>query len=113
MPAKQETEADLKLRLEPVPGEPSRYQVVMLNDDFTPMHFAVGVFQNVFHKPPSDAEATMWEIYSKGKAVCGIYPTKLPKQRWKKWWGLRGASSILGFVVKFAAKPSLFYTLSF
>lgn len=88
MATKQKTESDLKLRLESIPGEPSRYQVVMLNDDFTPMHFVVGVLQNIFHKPPSVAEAVMWEIHSKGKAVCGIYTHEIAETKVEKVVGL-------------------------
>jgi len=52
---------------------PQMYQVVMLNDDFTPMEFVVGVIQEFFNKDRETATQIMLKIHLDGKAVCGIY----------------------------------------
>ena len=49
------------------------YQVVMLNDDYTPMEFVVVVIQDYFSKDIETATQIMLKIHLDGKAVCGIY----------------------------------------
>jgi ATP-dependent Clp protease adaptor protein ClpS len=49
------------------------YQVVMLNDDFTPMEFVVMVLQEFFGKDREAATQIMLKIHLDGKGVCGIY----------------------------------------
>ena len=52
---------------------PSMYQVVMLNDDYTPMEFVVLVIQSVFAKDIETATQIMLKIHVEGRAVCGVY----------------------------------------
>lgn len=53
---------------------PSMYQVVLFNDDFTPMDFVVFVLQRFFSMDGEKANQVMLEVHRKGKGVCGIYP---------------------------------------
>jgi len=52
---------------------PQMYQVVMLNDDFTPMEFVVLVLQEFFSKDREAATQIMLKIHLDGKGVCGVY----------------------------------------
>ncbi len=52
---------------------PPMYQVVMLNDDYTPMEFVVEVLRRVFGKTDEDAERIMLKVHHEGRGVCGIY----------------------------------------
>lgn len=52
---------------------PSKYKVIMHNDDFTTMDFVVIVLQDVFMKSEDEAERLMLEVHHKGQAVVGIY----------------------------------------
>ncbi len=52
---------------------PQMYQVVMLNDDYTPMEFVVVVIQEFFGKDLEAATRIMLKIHLDGKAVCGVY----------------------------------------
>ena len=54
---------------------PQMYQVVLLNDDFTPMEFVVFVIQEFFNKPREQATQIMLKIHLDGKGVCGVYST--------------------------------------
>lgn len=49
------------------------YQVVMLNDDFTPMHFVVEVLVRFFAMNEEKATQVMMAVHTQGKAVCGVY----------------------------------------
>ena len=53
--------------------EPSMYQVVLLNDDYTPMDFVVELLQMFFYHSHEKATSIMYEIHNAGKGVCGIY----------------------------------------
>ena len=57
------------LQLEP----PKLYQVVMLNDDFTPMEFVVYVLQDLFRHDIESATQIMLKIHHEGRGVCGVY----------------------------------------
>lgn len=52
---------------------PQMYQVVMLNDDYTPMEFVVFVIQEFFKKDRQTATQIMLKIHLDGKAVCGVF----------------------------------------
>jgi ATP-dependent Clp protease adaptor protein ClpS len=53
---------------------PRMYQVLMLNDDYTPMEFVVMVLQQYFQRDLETATLIMLKIHHEGKAVCGVYP---------------------------------------
>jgi ATP-dependent Clp protease adapter protein ClpS len=51
----------------------SDVQVVLYNDDHTPMEFVVEVLQNFFSMDREDATEAMLEVHREGQAVCGLY----------------------------------------
>lgn len=53
---------------------PSLYQVVLLNDDYTPMEFVVMVLQQYFQRDLNTATHIMLKIHHEGRGVCGVYP---------------------------------------
>ena len=54
--------------------EPPRlYQVLMLNDDFTPMEFVVMVLQEYFRHDLDTATQIMLKIHHDGRGVCGVF----------------------------------------
>ena len=53
---------------------PRMYQVVMLNDDYTPMEFVVMVLQEYFKRDLETATQIMLKIHLDGKGICGVYP---------------------------------------
>jgi ATP-dependent Clp protease adaptor protein ClpS len=52
---------------------PQMYQVVLLNDDYTPMEFVVLILQEFFNKDRETATQIMLKIHLDGKGVCGVY----------------------------------------
>lgn len=53
--------------------EPLMYQVVLLNDDYTPMDFVVELLELFFYHSKEKATKIMLEIHHTGKGICGIY----------------------------------------
>ena len=53
---------------------PPMYQVVLLNDDYTPMEFVVAILQEYFNKDRETATQIMLQVHRDGKGMCGVYP---------------------------------------
>jgi ATP-dependent Clp protease adaptor protein ClpS len=52
---------------------PRLFQVVLMNDDFTPMEFVVAVLNKFFNMELAKATQIMWQVHTRGRGVCGIY----------------------------------------
>ena len=52
---------------------PKLFQVVMHNDDYTPMEFVVMVLQQYFQRDPDTATLIMLKIHHEGRGICGVY----------------------------------------
>ena len=52
---------------------PNKFEVILLNDDYTSMEFVVEVLKKFFNKDFSVAESIMLKIHIDGEAVCGTY----------------------------------------
>lgn len=57
----------------PVLKKPPQYQVVLLNDDYTPMEFVVEVLEVFFGLGREQSTRIMLTVHTEGKATCGIY----------------------------------------
>lgn len=57
------------------------YNVVLLNDDYTPMDFVVLVIQKFFYKNVENATQMMLKIHRQGRAVCGVYTRQLAETK--------------------------------
>lgn len=60
---------------------PPLYQVVLINDDFTPMEFVVEVLQTVFAMERNSATRVMLEVHTKGKGICGVYTYEIAETK--------------------------------
>lgn len=52
---------------------PRMFQVVLLNDDYTPMEFVVMVLQEYFKRDLETATQIMLKIHHDGRGVCGVF----------------------------------------
>ena len=66
------TQADSKIAKQKL-KIPNRFDVILLNDDYTSMEFVVDVLRRFFQKEFVAAEAIMLKIHIDGEAVCGTY----------------------------------------
>ena len=53
---------------------PPMYQVVLLNDDYTPMEFVILVLQKFFKMGREKATHVMLKVHREGKGICGLFP---------------------------------------
>ncbi|CAA0119711.1 ATP-dependent Clp protease adapter protein ClpS [BD1-7 clade bacterium] len=65
----------------PKVARPPLYQVVMLNDDFTPMEFVVEVLLLFFYMDREKATQIMLAVHTEGKATCGIFPRDIAETK--------------------------------
>ncbi len=57
------------------------YQVILLNDDFTPMDFVVRILVELFYLSTEQAERVMLEVHHKGRGVCGLFTREIAETR--------------------------------
>ncbi len=53
---------------------PRMYKVLLLNDDFTPMDFVIGVLQRFFAMDLEQATRIMLKVHNEGRGICGVFP---------------------------------------
>ena len=60
---------------------PPLYQVVLLNDDFTPMDFVVEVLQVFFALNREQATQVMLHVHTRGRGVCGVFTREVAETK--------------------------------
>ena len=75
MSAKEDTKSRLNLTY------PGRYNVVLLNDEITPMEFVVELLIEIFNKNAMDATNITMEVHEKGRGLAGSYPSEIAEQK--------------------------------
>ena len=53
--------------------KPPLYEVILMNDDYTPMEFVVEVLKIFFAMDQEKATRVMLDVHTRGKGVCGVY----------------------------------------
>ena len=60
---------------------PPLYNVVLLNDDFTPMEFVVHVLESFFSLERENAVRVMLHVHMRGKGVCGCFSREIAETK--------------------------------
>lgn len=66
---------------QPQVKKPPLYQVVLLNDDYTPMEFVVDVLERIFALDRTRATRIMLEVHTRGKGVCGVFTFEIAETK--------------------------------
>ena len=61
--------------------EPAMFNVVLLNDDYTPMDFVVEVLESLFQKSPAEAYRIMMQVHREGRGLAGAYPWEVAETK--------------------------------
>ena len=65
----------------PEVARPPLFQVVLLNDDFTPMDFVVEVLRGFFGLDQERAVQVMLHVHTRGKGVCGVFTREVAETK--------------------------------
>ncbi|MGV8958919.1 MAG: ATP-dependent Clp protease adapter ClpS [Stenotrophomonas sp.] len=82
----QKTQQDIEHGVMVAPGKPEvapppLYQVMLLNDDYTPMDFVVLVLQNFFSLDLERATQVMLHVHTRGRGICGVYTREVAETK--------------------------------
>ena len=82
----QKTQHDSEHGLLVAPGKPEvapppQYQVMLLNDDYTPMDFVVTVLQSFFSMDMDKATQVMLHVHTRGRGICGVYTREVAETK--------------------------------
>src|ERR1700722_4423105 len=61
--------------------QPPLFQVVLLNDDYTPMEFVVEDLERFFGMDRQTATRVMLEVHTRGKGVCGVFTYEIAETK--------------------------------
>jgi ATP-dependent Clp protease adaptor protein ClpS len=60
---------------------PDRFNVIIINDDYTPMEFVIQLLIEVFNKNIEEAKDITIQIHELGKGVAGTYNFEIAEQK--------------------------------
>jgi ATP-dependent Clp protease adaptor protein ClpS len=83
-PERPELERDRGVAVEearPALEKPPMYQVVLMNDDYTPMEFVVSVLETFFAMDRQKATQVMLHVHTRGKGVCGVFTREVAETK--------------------------------
>lgn len=64
--------------------EPKLYQVLIHNDDFTPMDFVIGILEKFFFMDRRNATEVMLAAHKEGRAACGFFTKDVAESKIKE-----------------------------
>ena len=79
----QDFQRGVLLETKPKTKKPSMYNVLLLNDDYTPMEFVVMVLEKIFNKKQEEATQIMLHVHKNGVGVCGTFTYEVAESKCK------------------------------
>lgn len=79
----EEFQKGLLLDTKPKTKKPSMYNVLLMNDDYTPMEFVVIVLEKIFNKKQEEATQIMLHVHQKGIGICGTFTYEVAESKCK------------------------------
>lgn len=64
--------------------KPSKFKVIMYNDDFTSMDFVIYILVKIFNKDNDEAFKLMMNVHKGGSAIVGVYSYDIAKTKVEK-----------------------------
>jgi ATP-dependent Clp protease adaptor protein ClpS len=72
-----ETETRKKTKVK----KPSKYMVLILNDDYTTWDFVVATLVRIFNKTEQEAHSITENVHHGGEGVCGVYTKEIAESK--------------------------------
>ena len=61
--------------------EPNDFNVIILNDQTTPIEWVISVLKDIFKHSDADAEALTMKIHNENSAIVGTYKYEIAEQK--------------------------------
>lgn len=61
---------------------PSKWKIILHNDDVTPMDFVIELLYYVFNMKLEQATELMLQVHNEGQGVAGVYPYEIAEQKY-------------------------------
>jgi ATP-dependent Clp protease adaptor protein ClpS len=61
--------------------EPSKYKVVLYNDNHTPVEFVIALLMKIFRHSETSAVDITLKVHNEGSGVAGIYSYEVAEQK--------------------------------
>jgi ATP-dependent Clp protease adaptor protein ClpS len=75
------TDIQLDEKIKVTISEPTRWKVILLNDDTTPMEFVIGVLTDIFKHSVDSARDIMLQVHETGSGVAGVYSFEIAEAK--------------------------------
>jgi ATP-dependent Clp protease adaptor protein ClpS len=76
-----ETLTKVKESIDTVILEPSKYKVVLYNDNHTPVEFVIALLMKIFRHSETSAVDITLKVHNEGSGVAGIYSYEVAEQK--------------------------------
>ena len=60
---------------------PDRFNVLLLNDEHTPMEFVIQLLIEIFNRTTIQAKEVMLTVHNEGKGIAGTYGLEIAEQK--------------------------------
>ena len=77
--ASTDIQLDEKIKIKAT--EPTRWKVILLNDDSTPMEFVISLLIEIFKHSPDSARDIMLQVHEQGSGVAGVYSFEIAEAK--------------------------------
>ncbi len=84
MSHKSQNSPEIVLEEQKEKKKPRKWNVIFLNDDFTPMDFVVDVLMYIFNHSEETAMAVMLAVHHQGRAIAGTYSWEIAETKTDK-----------------------------
>jgi ATP-dependent Clp protease adaptor protein ClpS len=81
LPPRHEELGEVATEIESDVRPPSRWKVLLHNDDYTTMEFVVWILEQVFHRSEGEAIAIMLQVHQQGLGVAGVYTHEVAEMK--------------------------------
>jgi ATP-dependent Clp protease adaptor protein ClpS len=75
------TDIQLDEKIKVTLSEPTRWKVILLNDDTTPMEFVISILSEIFKHSIESARDIMLQVHETGSGVAGIYSFEIAEAK--------------------------------
>jgi ATP-dependent Clp protease adaptor protein ClpS len=77
-------ESDVLTKPKQVSKKPTKYKVLLHNDDYTTMEFVVSILMSIFHRDQQSSFEIMMHVHRSGIGIAGIYTKEVAETKLAK-----------------------------